>query len=126
MRQPTLCNPNNNFIASTFIMRLLLLPVLCLLPFCCSAQTLKKYNIGKSGCAAYFYCDPGKFDLSFSPDSSKVYTGECKASGATYDVICVEMKETIKELPLAENVLQEYMDYLKSSFQVNTSAGYGK
>ncbi len=92
----------------------------------CSSQVLKKYNIGKSGCAAGFYCNPGNFEMTYSPDSSKVYTGECKLGGLTYDVICVQMKEQIKELTYAEGVLVQYLDYLKSSIQVTTATGYGK
>lgn len=90
------------------------------------AQTLKKYPIDKSGCSAYFLCYPGKFELSFSPDSSRVYTGECIADSITYDIICVKMKEHIKEIDDAENMLVQYLDFIKSSFQVTGSMGYGK
>lgn len=108
-------------------MRKTLLLLVSLLPaMFCSGQALKKYNIGKSGCAAVFYCNPGNFDLTFSPDSSKVYTGECKNGDVTYDVICVKMKEQIKEIPDAEAVLVQYLDYLKSSFQIVTASGYSR
>ncbi len=91
-----------------------------------AAQTLKKYPIDKSGCSAYLYCNPGSFDFSLSPDSSKVYAGECKAGDVTYDVICVKMKEQIREITDAEGVLVQYLDYLKSSFQIVNATGYGK
>jgi hypothetical protein len=90
------------------------------------AQTLKKYPIDKSGCSAYFFCNPGKFELSFSPDSSRVYTGECIADSLTYDIICVKMKEQIKDIDGAESMLVQYLDFIKSSFQVTGSTGYGK
>lgn len=90
------------------------------------AQTLKKYPIAKSGCSAHFFCNPGNFELTLSPDSSKVYTGECVANEVTYDIICVEMKEIIKDLTVAENVLEEYLNYIKSNFQITGAAGYGK
>jgi hypothetical protein len=91
-----------------------------------NAQTLKKYPIGASGCSAYLYCNPGSFDFSLSPDSSKVYAGECIAGDITYDIICVKMKEEIKEMEDAEGVLEQYLDYLKSNFQIVSAAGYGK
>lgn len=36
------------------------------------------------------------------------------------------MKDRIKELNAAEEVLIQYLDYLKSNFQITGSAGYGK
>jgi len=107
--------------------RLLLAIILFCLPMSKShAQTLKKYPIDKSGCAVYMYCDPGKFEFSLSPDSAKVWAGECIVDSVYYDVICVKMKQKIKEIGDAESVLVEYMEYLKSSFQVVSSSGYGK
>lgn len=91
-----------------------------------SAQTAKKYPIGKSGCQVWMFCNPGSFELSMSPDSSAVYTGECKDGNVTYDVICVKMKERIDSLGDAEAVLIQYLDYLRTSFEVTEAAGYGK
>jgi hypothetical protein len=90
------------------------------------AQTLKKYPIDASGCSIYVFCNPGKFDVSMSPDSSKVYSGECVLDSVYYDVICVKMKERIADLAGAEDLLVQYLDYLKSSFRVTGAAGYGK
>jgi hypothetical protein len=91
-----------------------------------SAQTLKKYAIGKSGCSANFFCNPGTFEVTHSPDSSVVYTGECKDGAVTYDVICVQLKEKIANLKDAEQILEQYLDYIKSSFGIEIAAGYGK
>jgi hypothetical protein len=90
----------------------------------CSAQTLKKYNIGDSGCSLYNYCIP-KFSVDFSDDSSKVYTGECAAGGVTYGVICIKLLTTVPDLTDAEELMINYLSYLKSSFQIIKSAGYG-
>ena len=90
-----------------------------------SAQTLKKYTIGKSGCSAYFFCNPGTFEITHSPDSSVVYTGECKDGVVTYDLICVQLKEKIADLKDAEQVLEQYLDYIKSSFGIEAAVGYG-
>jgi hypothetical protein len=89
-------------------------------------QSLKKYAIGKSGCSAYFFCDPGTFNLDKSEDSSDVYTGECIAAEMTYGIICVKLKEKMTDMQTGEDVLISYLDYLKKSLNVITAAGYGK
>ena len=90
------------------------------------SQGLKKYPIDVSGCSAYFYCNPGNFDLSYSPDSSKVYIGECSAEQNSYGVICVKFKEPVADINSAEKVLEAYLDFLKTNFKITTAAGYGK
>jgi len=106
--------------------KLLLLFVFVFAALNCGAQTAKKYPVGKSGCQVWMFCNPGNFELSMSPDSSAVYTGECKDGSVTYDVICVKMKEKIDSLGDAEAVLIQYLDYLRTSFEVTDAAGYGK
>jgi hypothetical protein len=91
-----------------------------------TAQALKKYPISTSGCAAYFFCDPGTFTLEKSPDSSEVYTGECKVDGNAYGVICVKFSKPIKNLQDAEDVLIKYLDYLKGTLNIVSAVGYGK
>jgi hypothetical protein len=90
------------------------------------SQSLKKYLVGTSGCAAYFYCDPGEFEMTYSEDSSKVYTAECTNEGTGYGLICVKLKEAAADLTAAEELLVSYLDYLKKSFKITSSAGYGK
>ena len=89
-------------------------------------QSIKKYPIGESGCAAYFFCDPGTFNLSYSEDSSKIYTGECLSGETYYGLICVQLNQSILNIPEAEDVMQHYLDYLKTSFKVTAASGYGK
>jgi hypothetical protein len=107
-------------------MKKVLLPLLLACSLLSFSQSLKKYAIGKTGCSAYFYCDPGTFELSYSPDSSKVYTGECDNDGISYGVICIKMAAAIDNINDAEEVLISYLDYLKISFKISSSAGYGK
>lgn len=90
-----------------------------------TAQNLKKYPIGNSGCSFYNYCE-SKFKLDYSSDSSKVYTGECKIGDVTYGVICVTLLNPVIDLVAAEDLMIAYVDYLKSSFSIEKSAGYGK
>jgi hypothetical protein len=90
------------------------------------SQSLKKYAIGNSGCSAYFVCNPGKFDEAKSPDSSEVYTGECTTDDVSYGIICVKLKEQIADMEASEGVLISYLDYLKTSLNIASAAGYGK
>ena len=89
-------------------------------------QSFKKYSIGASGCSAYFFCNPDKFDLNKSPDSSEVYTGECTSDGITFGVICVKLKDKVGDMEASESMLTAYLDYLKSTLNITKSAGYGK
>ena len=91
------------------------------------AQSLKKYPIGDSGCSAYFFCTPSKFEMAFSDDSSKVYTGDCKsADSLTYGIICVKLKDKIEDIRQAEDLTITYLDYLKKNFDISSAVGYGK
>src|ERR1044072_1081766 len=108
-------------------MKKLLAVFMCLLfALTAQAQSLKKYPIGKSGCSAYFFCDPGKVQATKSDDSSDVYTAECQADGQMYGLICVKLKEKITDLQVAEDLTISYLDYLKSQFKRTKAAGYGK
>lgn len=89
-------------------------------------QSLKKYPIGNTGCSAYFFCDPGTFDVKKSPDLSDVYTGECKTDETFYGIICVKLSEPINDMQDAEDVLGHYMDFLKGQLNIVSAMGYGK
>src|ERR1043165_4266350 len=89
------------------------------------SQTFKKYEIGKSGCAVYMFCAPGKFEEDYSQDSSKVYTAECSLEdGIHYGIVCVKFKESVSDLQAAEDLLSSYMDYLKTNFSIKSAVGY--
>ena len=88
-------------------------------------QSLEKYQLGDSGCSAYFFCDPGTFDKNYSPDSSIVYTAECTDELMNYGIICVAFTNAIPDILEAEDVLVSYMDYLKDALGITTSMGYG-
>jgi hypothetical protein len=90
------------------------------------SQTLKKYAVSNSGCSVYMYCDPGKFDVDFSEDSSKVYTAQCDKDGVTYGIICIKLLVPVSELNSAEELVISYLDYLKADFHIKKAAGYGK
>ncbi len=90
-----------------------------------NAQTLKKYPIGNSGCSLYSYC-ASKYEMTLSDDSSQVYTGECTVADVAYGVICVRLLSPLTDLTMAEDLLISYLDFLKSNFEIQKAAGYGK
>ena len=89
-------------------------------------QSLKKYAIGKSGCSAYIFCDPGSFKVEKSPDSSDVYTSECTSDSVSYGIICIKLREKMPDLKTAEEVMIAYLDYIKEQFGITKTTGYGK
>lgn len=103
-----------------------LLPSFFLIANCCSGQTIKKYSISNSGCSIYMYCEPPRFDIDKSEDSSLVYTSECPANGVLYGVICIKLLEAVNDLKKAEELVSDYLDYLKLNFEIKKATGYGK
>ncbi len=92
-----------------------------------------KYQINETGRYAYFPEDPGIFEVEPSEDGSDVYTGEVlfvkDFQSCHYGIIMVDftdgmMDELDKEG--LEGVLISYLDYLKQSFSITESTGYGK
>lgn len=106
-------------------MRKLLLPFLLLATLASRSQTLKKYPVSNSGCYLYSYCN-ASYDVDYSEDSSKVFTGECVAADVTYGIICVKLLNSISDLDAAENLMISYTDFLKTSFNITRATGYGK
>ena len=108
-----------------------LLPYILLLtlPLTLSAQgfpRLQKFSLAESGFQAYLPFYPENVELSWSDDSSKVWTGEVEGGDYLFGVICVEFAE-----PIGYNaedntaLLESYLDYLKEAFEIVESAGYG-
>lgn len=55
-----------------------------------------------------------------------MYISECVSGETNYGVICVKLKVATSSLDEAEQLLTSYLDYLKSSFEILKSVGYGK
>lgn len=96
--------------------------------FAIHAQTprLSKYDIGTTGCKIYLPSEPG-FELSYSEDSSEVWTAEVESGSSTYAVICVRFNEGVgtDERELLD-LLESYLDFLQSQFGITGTAGYGE
>jgi hypothetical protein len=88
-------------------------------------QSLKKVPISNSGCSVYAFCD-FRFEMDYSEDSSLVYMSECVKDEVNYGVICVKLLQPADDLDRAEASMISYLDYLKTSFKILKSAGYGK
>ncbi len=106
-------------------MKFILLLAVFLFAALANAQSLRKYSVSNSGCSLYSYCE-SKYDVDYSDDSSKVYTGECTIGEVTYGVICVKLLNIINDLDAAEEMMLSYVDFLKNSFNIKKAAGYGK
>lgn len=91
------------------------------------APRLQKTPIGTSGCYAYMPQGDITFDVSYSEDSSEVYTGEITEGDFHYGIIVVKLRETVLETSDDKTALLEsYLDYLKTSFNVTDAVGYGE
>jgi hypothetical protein len=96
-----------------------------LLAFSTNAQnSLTSYLVGNSGCSVSFYSAPGPVNVSFSPDSSKVYTIESTdPDGITLSLIAVRLSQNL-EGDTIDEVLVSYLDFLKAQLEITHSEGY--
>lgn len=87
-----------------------------------------KVAVGSSGTYAYVPDDEEfEVDLSYSPDSSAVYTGEVLCGTYRFAVIVVKLNGTeLVNQEEREDMLVSYMDYLQQTFSIVGAAGYGK
>lgn len=115
------------YIYQKIFMRKMLLLIFSTLSFIIAqSQSFKKYEISTSGCTVYMYCAPGRFDETYSEDSSKVYTAECNMDGLNYGIICVKLLIPSESISEAEDMLISYLDYLKVNFDIKSAVGYGR
>lgn len=100
------------------------------LPASLSAQVprFSKYNVMESGASLYMPEEP-LWELSYSEDSSEVYTTEVLYDSVLYGAIVVKFGESLGDDPeVWENVLVSYLEFLNSDafgFTSVTDPGYG-
>jgi hypothetical protein len=88
--------------------------------------SLSKYKIGDSGCSAYFFAEPSPAQLSYSPDSSKVYEMQSTdPDGITCYSITVLLSIELGRDEIS-GILKSYLDYLKEQYKIIVAAGYGE
>jgi hypothetical protein len=98
------------------------------------AQNFQKYQINNSGRYAYFPEDPGVFEVEPSEDGSDVYTADIlfvdkHFRTSHYGTIMVDFPDNVfneSSKEQLEGLLIGYLDYLKQSFSITESTGYGK
>jgi hypothetical protein len=89
------------------------------------AQIPKKIPVENTGCTIYSYCT-FQFENEYSEDSSKLTVSECASGDLNFGIICVQLKQIQSDPDKAESSLIEYLNYLKKTFNILKSAGYGK
>jgi hypothetical protein len=103
-------------------------PLLFAFSFCfifSHSQSLKKVPVSNSRCFIYTYCG-FNFEKEYSEDSSEVYVSECVKDEVSYGVICVKLLQPAADLEKAEEMLIDYLYYLKTSFSISKAVGYGR
>ncbi|MBP6455428.1 MAG: hypothetical protein KA275_01760 [Chitinophagaceae bacterium] len=91
---------------------------------------MAKYSVGNSGIQLYFPSKPDEAVVSYSEDSSKIFTISCldTSQNAAYyfEAIVVTLNENINAQDHIDNLVIPYLDYLKKNFNISDAAGYGK
>ncbi len=92
------------------------------------APRFVKYPVGESGASVYFpESEDLVFDLSYSEDSSKIFTGDVPAGDFHYALILVQFEGfTFDTEEERDALLVSYLDHLQSTYSIVSSAGYGK
>jgi hypothetical protein len=95
------------------------------IPISSVCQSWDSYDIGESGCSAYFPYQP-EWDFSYSDDSSYVWVGEVTDSEITYGVICIEFNVPFYDATEEELIeaLETYLDFLRGQFKIVSHTGY--
>lgn len=84
-----------------------------------------KSEIGKSGAYAYFPNPNPEIDVTYSEDSSQVYTYEERIGEHNFALIHVKISIPLEDSLTEIQTLLSYLDFLKEQFSVTQSAGYG-
>lgn len=89
-----------------------------------TAQSLVPYEVPDSPFKIYTFGTP-ETEISYSEDSSRVWTTESNYDSSTYSFIGVELSEPIESETEQLELLQAYMDFLVATFEITNTAGYG-
>jgi hypothetical protein len=109
--------------------KLFVFTILLFSSFLVNAQygNFRKYKIAETACFCYFPSNPGKFEEQQSEDGQLMYLAEVEVNENTFGIITVLLNESFSSTPAKElnDLLVSYMDYLKQTFEITSSAGYG-
>lgn len=85
----------------------------------------KKYDISSSGCSVSMYCQPG-FQSDVDQDSNPYYSARCAKDDISYGIVCIKLSKVITNLKAAEDVMIQYIEYLKADYEIMQVKGYEK
>jgi hypothetical protein len=86
---------------------------------------MQKYPVLETGCS-YYLPDSTEFELSLSEDGAKVITGEVLFGDYYFSTITVEFVDgTVTTEEDKQIILQSYLEYLMSTFEITEAAGFG-
>ncbi len=94
-----------------------------------TAPRFVKTAVADSGCKIYLPGTADPVNISYTPDSSIVYTIEALDSTSETYFHFGSIVINLNDVDLTgqeEEMLISYMDYLKTAFQIEKSVGYGK
>ena len=115
----------NKFMKNSLLLFILL--IFTYFSYCQAVPRFNKTTIMNSGCYAYFPDTPTNYEQTLSEDSSFVYTASVNFDNYTYGIIVIKFKTAFNiSTSELEDLLISYMDYLKSTFNITSSLGYGK
>lgn len=86
----------------------------------------ERVDLGTTGLSAYMPRGFPPFDVTTSQDGSTVHSGELRLGGFTFACIALRLKEPLGADDDREGMLVSYLDFLKTTFGVTQSAGYGR
>jgi hypothetical protein len=87
----------------------------------------RKYQIAETGYYCYLPADPGQFSKQQSEDGQIMYLAEVKVNQVTFGIIAVLLSNDFEGNSAQElkDLLVSYMDFLKQSFEIGGTVGYG-
>jgi hypothetical protein len=96
-------------------------------PFALQAQSMQKYWIGNSGCSVSLPSEQADTEFSLDADSNKVYITKATQlqNGVEY-LFYIAVLQLNDEDADANEKLQEFADYIKSTQLIADAAGYRK
>jgi hypothetical protein len=115
--------------SSMKIKNIIILFFVLLFAFNTKAQygNFRKYQVAQTGCYCYMPADPGNFEEQKSEDGQLMYLAEVEVNDNLFGIIMVVLNKEFSTYSANDlkDLLVSYMDFLKESFEVTGSAGYG-
>ena len=86
----------------------------------------ERTDVGTTGLSAYLPKGFPAFNVTDSPDGSRVHSGEIGVGGFAFGCIALRFKDPLAPDEDPEALLASYLDFLKAEFNITSAAGYGR